>query len=534
MRLSKLKKTLCPRFDEEDERFELLEAESGEPESCRRERAAYEKQAGEGKSAVPKSVGKAGEIMRRRLFADEDPDVILRDFMIGAERPALAVYMSGMASEEKIDEFVLRPLMNAKNAGADLAKLLKTAVQAGEAKLESDIEKAIPAVTEGMTAVFAEGETKCLLIETRGFEKRAVGQAENEKTVRGPKEGFCESLKTNVTLIRRIIKRPELIASISSSGGENGTKLALLYLKGLTDQRLVAETERRLSRIRTRLVSDSGIVEQLSEDSGLSPVPQVLATERPDRAASHIMNGHVCVIVEGSPEALIMPVTLFSLMNSPEDVYLRRPIGTLLRAVRYMGALASVLLPAYFLALALYHQGLLSTEVLSTVVASRRMVFEPIGVEILLLLFIFQLIREAGQRIPGNIGQAIGIIGGLIMGQAAVAAHLASSVVLIIVAAAGLGNFCIPDHSLRMSAAYFRAAAVIAAWMGGLLALTAAGLFCIIELSDLKSFGVPFLTPFSPRTYSKRPQILRGPITGVSADDYMNPRGDKSRSGRRA
>ncbi|MBQ1817081.1 MAG: spore germination protein, partial [Clostridia bacterium] len=164
--------------------------------------------------------------------------------------------------------------------------------------------------------------------------------------------------------------------------------------------------------------------------------------------------------------------------------------------------------------LALYHQGILSTEVLSTVVASRRMVFEPIGAELILLLIIFQLIREAGQRVPGSIGQAIGIIGGLIMGQAAVSAHLASSVVLIIVAASGLGNFCIPDYRTQLAASYIRLAFVVSAWLGGLLGMTSALIVMLARLASIESFGMPYLAPLSPKRRAARPALFRGPITG--------------------
>lgn len=235
------------------------------------------------------------------------------------------------------------------------------------------------------------------------------------------------------------------------------------------------------------------------------------------------MQGHVVVLLDGSPFASVMPATLFTLMTSPEDVYMRRPQGSIIRIVRYIGAMISILLPAFFLALALYHQGLLSTEVLTTVIASRKMVFAPIGAEMIFLLVVFQLIREAGMRVPGNIGQAIGIIGGLILGQAAVAANLASSVVLIVVALTGLGNFCIPDYSTQLAAAFFRLTLTIAAWIGGLLGVICLMTVFLAWMASLKSYGVPFLAPFSPKAHSQKPMILRGRLTmHQQAEDIMN------------
>lgn len=513
------------RFDKGDDGFELLESERGEPDPFRSWREKKNDTAGEDEP-FPKGVDEAYEKWKYMFHTDINKDLILRRFSVGGSRKALVVYMNGMASDDKINEFILKPLMTAE--ATDTETLVSSVIRIGEITPSSDPKEIKNGVMDGLTALFLDGDGSCLMLETHGYEKRSIGAAENEQVVRGPKESFTESFKTNVTLLRRILHVEDLVVETRAAGSGNNVKLAIVYRSSMTNRSLVNEVKRRLARADLKTVTSSGIIEQLIEDSGLFPLPQILSTERPDRAASHVNEGRVCLIVEGSPYALVMPITFFTLMNSPEDVYMRRPLGTLLRIVRYTGALISVLLPGYFLALALYHQGMLTTEVLSTVIASRRMVFEPIGAEMILLLLIFQMIREAGLRVPGGIGQAIGIIGGLIMGQAAVAAHLASSVVLIIVAVSGLGNFCIPDYSTQIAAAYFRIAMVIAAWLAGLVGMLSASLFTVMLLAGMKSFGVPYLAPFAPRTYSKSPLVLRGRIdTHRRADDYLNTRGDE-------
>ena len=507
-------------FDTGDGGFELAERESGSPTLFGAWKDVEKK--GEEGLRFPETRDGAYALLSRVFNSEVNTDAILRKFLIGGEIPALIAYMNGMADDAKINDFILRPLMECAVPEADLSFLSENVIRISEVKKSSDMKSIIRDISGGMTALFVEGEGSALLLETRGFEKRSVSSPENEKVVSGPNESFTEDLRTNVTLIRRELHMKELVAEYRTVG-ESGTRLAVLYIDGLTDRALVSEVKRRLARIRTGGFVSTGTIAQMIEDDGYSPLPQILQTERPDRVSSHILQGRAAVLVDGSPFALVMPVTFFSLMNSPEDIYLRKPLGSLIRLIRWFGALVSVLLPGYFLALALYHQGLLSTEVLSTVIASRRMVFEPIGVEMLLLLLIFQMIREAGQRVPGNIGQAIGIIGGLIMGQAAVSAHLASSVVLIIVAASGLGNFCIPDYQTQLAASYFRIAAVIAAWLAGLLGITALALLAACHIAGLRSFGVPFLAPFSPRTSRKAPTILRGNIGMHSRpDDYVN------------
>ena len=475
-------------------------------------------------SRIPRGLDKTEKLLRRAYDAGRNEDLIIRRFKTGGGCELMLVCMNGMADDGKINEFILKPLMAFAGSERRLSKLCASAVEIAELRWESDLNKVIEAVSGGMTALFSEGERTCLILETRGFEKRPVGSSENENVVLGPKESFTESFRTNMTLIRRIIRSRRLTAVRLMPDSKDPPFIAMVYIEGLADPALIDRVRERVERISVSTLITSGVVEQLIEDRDILPIPRILSTERPDRAAAHIKRGRVCLVIDGSPFALIMPITLFDLLESPEDVYLRPPLGTLLRLVRFVGAFISVVMPGYFLALALYHQGMLSTEVLSTVVASRRMVFEPIALEMILLLVIFQLIREAGLRIPGSIGQAIGIIGGLIMGQAAVTAHLASSVVLIIVAASGLGNFCVPDYSTQLAASYVRLAVVFAAWMGGLLAMTSALLLLIFLLADSSSFGMPYLSPFSPKARSDRPFILRGRIGQPRTDDRSRGR----------
>ena len=517
------------RFDRQDGEFELLETERGVPGFLAVEREEAVLPERENAEKVSGSLAENEARLKSVFRADINPDLILRRFMMGGKTPAFLVYLNGMADAEQVSDFILRDGMRPgcmEQAEEPLAQYaIENVFTMGEAETDEAWDEVKRAVMEGRTAVFIEGSEKAILMDTRGFEHRNVTEPQAEKVVRGPQEAFVENLRTNITLLRRILHTEDLVCEMRGAGGENGIRLALAYREGVTNITLVEEVKRRLARIHTRTVIGMGMLEQLSEKHSLSPFPQVLQTERPDRAAALLMQGHVIVLLDGSPFASVMPATLFTLMTSPEDVYMRRPQGTTIRIVRYIGALISILLPAYFLALALYHQGLLSTEVLTTVVASRKMVFAPIGAEMVFLLLVFQLIREAGMRVPGNIGQAIGIIGGLILGQAAVAANLASSVVLIVVALTGLGNFCIPDYSTQLAAAVFRIALTIASWVGGLLGMYCLTVVLVAWMASLKSYGVPFLAPFSPKAHSKEPMILRGRIRmHRQTEDMLNTR----------
>lgn len=512
------------KFDMPDERFELLERESGSIPHASANGEEFRNERVHGAESIGASIDETEQRLRVAFHTAINTDVIFRKFRSGSGCRVLLVYMNGMADDSIVSRFVIAPLMQSNERfAADIGGLLSKVIEIAETEVETDLRKVKASVMDGMTAVFIEGCCASVLVESRGFEKRSVSEAQNERIVQGPKESFTEALRTNITLLRRIVKTEDMIVEYGKVGRENKTRTALVYRAGFTDETLISEIKSRLARIKTDIAIGIGIIDQLIEDDSIFPIPRTLSTERPDRAASHLMNGSAVLLAEGSPFALVMPITLASLMNSPEDVYMRRPVGTLLRAVRYVGAAISVILPGYFIALAMYHQGLISTEVLSTIIKSREMVFEPLPFEMLLLLFVFQLIREAGMRVPGSIGQAIGVIGGLILGQAAVAANLASTVILIVVALSGLGNLCIPDYSTQVGTSYLRIAFVIAAWLGGLLGLATALMLFIAYMANVKSFGVPFLSPFAPKTFSRRPPFIRGRIGLRSKPaDYNN------------
>ena len=511
-------------FNRKRSEFELLETESGAPGFFRENKSGAAEQ-GQRKAEVESSLEANLQRIKNDYCTDINPDVIVRRFTMGGKLPAAAVFINGMAKREMINDFIIRESMHkpVPDQPPYAQYLINSVLSNCEMSTEKNWDKIKKNINDGLTVVMVEGEAVAMIADTRGYEYRAVGAPQNEKVVRGPQEGFNENLRTNITLIRRMIRREDLMCEIRQVGSGENISAAIVYLKRTANPSLVQEVKRRLAEVDTRMVMNTGILEQLTEQHRLSPFPQMLCTERPDRAASHIMQGYVAVLLDGSPFANIMPTTLFALMASSEDVYLRQLPGSIIRFVRYMGAIISILLPGFFLSLVLYHQGMMSTEALSTVVASRKMVFAPIGLELLFLLAVFQLIREAGLRVPGSIGQAIGIIGGLILGQAAVTANLASSVMLIVVALSGLGNFCIPDYSTQISASYIRIALVIAAWLAGLLGVFCAAAALLAMMCALKSYGVPFLSPVAPKTNSRRPPVLRGPITMHSgAKDFIN------------
>lgn len=525
-----MKKSLLDsiRFDEPYTRFELLETEqAGTPPFFARWKERRREKQDEHRT-VFSALRENRARLERQYFAAENTDLILRSVRVGGTVEALVVFMNGMADETQINDFILRPLLDAHLDGVRAAQyaayLMQNVLEMQEAERRDDWETVQTAISEGRTAVFLEGCKEAVLLDTRGYVSRSIPESKNEAVVMGPHEAFTEHLRNNVTQLRRILKMPAFVCRFREAGGQNRTKLVVAYRAGVCNPNLLAEVTRRLDAIDVDQIVSGGTIEQLIEDHTYLPMPQMLKTERPDRAAAGIMQGKVVLLVEGSPLACVLPVTLGTLLSSAEDTYMRQPVGTLVRLVRIVGALLSILMPAFFLALALHHQGQLSSEVLATVTASRVMVYMPLPVEMIFLLLVFQLVREAGLRVPGSIGHAVGIIGGLVLGQAAVAANIVSTVVLIIVALSGLGNFTIPDYSTQVCVVYYRILLCVAATMGGLLGIGAALLLTIAVLSSVKSFGVPFFAPLAPVTMHKASLFVRGKVQNHRrVTDYMNP-----------
>ena len=520
-------------FGRSYDEFELLETEGGQPGFFGSAGRTHKDAAGAIENAndtINCDVSANEERLKTEMHAEINPDMVLRRFLLCGQIEALAVFINGMSDQSLVSDFILRqgiPPRELPNDAPLIEYVANNVFAMAEVKQETSWNTIKTAIMDGCTAVFIQGQTTALNMDTRSYEHRSIQEPSNEKVVKGSQEGFVENLRTNITLIRRRVRTDDLVVELRTYGKEGSSRAAIMYREGIANESLVNEIKRRLANVNAMYVFNAGTLEQLTERNTYSVFPQLLATERPDRTAAMLMEGHVAVIVEGSPMANVMPATLFTLMATGEDSTMRVVQGSVIRMVRYIGAAISILLPGYFLALALHHQSLLSSEVLTTVVASRKMVFAPIGMEMLFLLLVFQLVREAGMRVPGSIGQAIGIIGGLILGQAAVTANLASSVMLIIVALTGLGNFCIPDYSTQLSASVLRVILVIASWLAGLMGLFC-GVFVIIAwMASLKSFGVPFLAPHSPKANSKRPMILRGPIDNVSRHkDVLNTEED--------
>ena len=457
------------------------------------------------------------ELIKKELNIPISIDVVVRDFKLNREVNAFVVFIDGMADRDVINNFILRQLMNRilydKYDGGSMFEYVKENVlSVNQVIVLTDYDGAINQVLMGATVLFVDGYKKCLAVETRGFEKRSIEKPATEAVIHGSQEAFTENLKTSMIQIRRIIKNKNLINEFLTIGSADQSGASIMYIRGITNPSLVKEVKRRLKSIRTDFAMGDGVIEQFIEDNPWRIVPQVINTERPDRVASHLMQGRVAILSESAPFALIVPVTLTALIHSPEDFNLRWQFGTFLRVIRACAMLIAMLLPAVYISLVNYHQEMIPTELLISIATSREPVPFPSIVELLLMEAAFELIREAGIRVPGVIGTTLGIIGALILGQAAVAAGIVSPILIIVVAVTALGNFAIPSYSLafvvRLARFFFIALGASLGFFG-----MSVGLVMIAAMmSSLKSFGVPFLAPAWPRTKDSGKMIFRYPV----------------------
>ena len=478
--------------------------------------------------------------IRTLLNVPANKDVVLREYECCGFR-LCAVYVEGMADDRKISEFILhafkesadsKPLPPEQRA----AGLMRSYIEIAQCSPQTEMKEIISGVLGGMTAVIIEDCTEALLMETRGFAHRPVGKPSNEAVVIGAQEGFVESLRTNITLVRRYVQSTELITERMTVGTKIPCSVALMYIKGVTDESIVAEVRRRLQAIELPTVQGIGSIQQLIEDQPHALFPQMLQTERPDRTASCLKEGQFAILADNSPYALTAPITLFHLIHASDDTFMRWQYATFLRVIRIVGIAVSLFLPAFYAALTLHHTHLIPLSLLLSIAETRADVPFSILFEVLLMEFCFYLINEAGTRIPSQIGPTISIVGALILGQAAVSASIISPILIIIIALTGLGNYAVPNYGLNLSLILYRQLMILAGGFLGLYGLLGAAILVGVHLCSIHSFGVPYLAPVSPRRPHNPDILLRlsirrqnKPMFYAQKDSWMRAKEEHSR-----
>ncbi|AAY60299.1 spore germination protein (plasmid) [Bacillus cereus] len=426
-------------------------------------------------------------------------DVIFRTFWIGGQAKATLIYVEGLSNVEEIDNYVLTPLMSeTEEIAHSLHEMLEKKIHISKIKEVKTFADCIENISIGNPVLLVQQEMSGLALGLPKWEKRSIEEPEAESVVRGPREGFVETLGVNTALLRKKIKSPDFKMKSIKIGRYTDTSIVIAYIEGIADQTLIEEVQNRLQRIEIDGVLESGYIEELIEDNPYSPFPQLLNTERPDVAAANLLEGRVIILVDGTPFVLIAPISFFSLLQSPEDYYQRFLISSAIRLLRFVFMVFSLVLPSLYVAILTYHQEMVPTSLLISAASSREAVPFPALVEALMMEVTFEALREAGVRLPKQVGAAVSIVGALVIGQAAVQAGLVSAPMVIVVAITGVSSFMVPHYTQGIALRMLRFPIMFLAGSLGLLGVMLGMITIVVHLCTLRSFGIPYLTPIAP------------------------------------
>ena len=456
-------------------------------------------------------------------------DVIIRKFRLickNKQYNAFLVYIDGMVDSMIINDFVLKPLMlrnksntyineiNSKNNHNSKMLISPACKKNKQPKLADYIynnlvpnnnlskqinySKIISDINSGNCILFVDTLNIAFDIDAKGFKQRNIDRPQIENVIKGPQEAFVENIRTNTSLLRRLVNNQNLIIESIEVGKLSKTKCALCYMQNIANSDLIAEAKYRLNNLSIDSLISSGELEQLIQDSSSVAIPQILSTERPDKCVKGMYQGRAVILVNGNPYALIIPSVLTDFLASPEDSNLIPVFANFLKAIRLLAFLITLLLPGMYIAVTNFHQELFPTELLFSILVARENVPFPIIFELLLMEVSFELIREGGLRTPSAIGSTLGIVGALILGDAAVAANIVSPILIIVVAITGLSSFVIPNFSFGFHLRIYRFIFTLLGYICGFLGIGIGIYVYLTIICSIKSFGVSYLSPISP------------------------------------
>lgn len=429
-------------------------------------------------------------------------DIITRKFTISTGQECALIYVRGMINQLTAQNFVIRSLQReaAELKDSTIYQFLfeDKGLSVSQNDIINDLNQGMQIVLQSGALLLIDGDERMLTFNLSDYPTRSIEDAPNEAVIRGPRESFIEDLEKNLTLIRRRIKSNRLKIESMTGGQLTQTSISIVYVEGVCKPELVREIKRRMSHIDTANIEGATSIEEVIEDNPYSPFPQMQYTERPDVVSGSILEGRVAILVDGTPMALLAPVTLPMLLQSAEDYYQHYVAANWIRWIRFIFVIVSLLLPSLYIAVTTFHPEMIPSKLLTTIAAARENVPFPALLEAFMMEIAFEALREASVRIPKSIGQAVSIIGALIIGTAAVEAGIVSAAMVIIVSLTGIASFIIPHFDLGLSFRFLRFPIMFLASMLGMYGITCGLILIYIHLVHLKSFGVPYMSPITP------------------------------------
>lgn len=436
-------------------------------------------------------------------------DMIYRSIEVTPGVMALLVYVEGIVFSEELQLHMIQPIIQGlvrlksegvqgKAGAPQLEPMENTRVSLSQVDSASMWGDVIEGILNSSAAIFVDGYNEVHLFNVKGGIRRAVSEPETESVIRGPREGFTEMLRINTALLRFRVKTPALKMESLVLGTETKTDIVLSYIEGLADPKIIRDVRKRLKDIEIDGILESGYIEELIEDHPYSPFPQLQYTERPDTAAASLLEGKFAILTDGTPFVLIAPCTFFQLMQASEDYYERFFITNFIRWIRYLFLFIALFLPALYIATTTYHQDMLPSTLVLSIAAARESIPFPALVEALIMEISFEALREAGIRLPKTVGQAVSILGALVIGQAAVEAGIVSAPMVIIVSMTGIASFTIPRFNLAITVRLLRFPLMLLAGVLGLFGIVLGLTWILVHVTQLTSFGIPYMSGVSP------------------------------------
>ncbi|MCO5387497.1 spore germination protein [Desulfosporosinus sp.] len=427
-----------------------------------------------------------------------DETLIIREFQNKRLQSAQCciIYLDGMVNAEIINENIIQPVLSNDlsediESGNLLEELKKKVIVSNNVTLETEVNKIVSSIINGDTLFLLEGYDKSLIISSKGGQTRPITEPTSSRIIRGPREGFTESIMLNLSLVRRKINNPEFKVKFKEIGERTHTKTCICYIEGLALEGILNELELRLDKIEIDGIIDSGYIQELIKDAPYSPFETIGSSERPDVIAAKLLEGRIALFVDGSPFVLTVPYLVVENFQSNEDYYNNYIFSTMNRLVRGFTAVTSITIPALFLSLVTYHQEMLPTSLLLSISSSREGVPFPTVVSLFIMLFIFDMLREAGTRMPSSVGQAVNIVGTLVLGQAAVEARLVSAPVIIVTALTGIMTLI--NMNFISATIIFRTFLLLGASFLGIYGFLMCIIILYLHLMSIRSFGVPYM-----------------------------------------
>jgi len=471
--------------------------------------------------------------LREALGNSSDLKVRLFRFGPGDCLSGTLVFIDGLVDNTALTEAILRPVTNWQPegktvpAGQELVnEIAQKVLCSGYVKTVSLLSELISACLSGDTAILLEGCSAGLIVSTKGWDKRSISEPQSETVIRGPREGFTENLRTNTALIRRKIKSGQLRADHMTVGRKTRTDVCLMYLNGVADPQVVEAVRYRIGHLDVDSILESGYIEEYIEDAPFSPFATVGYSEKPDVIAARILEGRVAVVVDGTPFVLTAPMLFIESFQTTEDYYARPMYASLIRILRFSAYFITVFAPAIYIALTSFHQELIPTTLLFTIANAREGTPFPVFIETAIMVFAFEILYEAGIRMPRPVGQAISIVGALVMGDAAVSAGLVGAPVVITIAFTAVAGFLVPAQN--DSASILRVSMMILAAFAGWYGISMGLLAVLLHLGSLSSFGVPYFDGFV-RKANLQDSVIRMPLWTMTRRPEDIARGDMKR-----